>query len=249
MTKAKPLAGHGIHSPFVFHLASEILQNAGKAKVELLPVTELRKVLATDNRKVNIVNLGARHEKRKQKTVKQVFSQSVSRQKYIELLFVVVKEFQPAQIIELGTSLGVATAAMALARSNSKIITVEGCHEIASVAGENFSKLSITNIRQEIAPFDEALPKILSKMTSPFFAFMDGNHRYEATIKYFDQIIEKANVGSVIVLDDIHWSKDMEKAWNEIRKNKKVSISIDLYQMGLIFLREGAEKQDFWIRY
>lgn len=227
----------------------ETLQNARKIKIELLPIKELQNNLRKDERKINLIDLGAKQKKNRTKMVKQVFSQSVSKQKNLNLLYQFIKDFQPLNIIELGTSLGISTAAMALAAPKSKIVTIEGCPDIAQVAHENFSKLKLTNIQQEVAPFDEVLSTLVSEITNPFLVFIDGNHRYEATLGYFKLIIEKASFGSVIILDDIHWSCEMEKAWNKIIQNNKVSISIDLYKVGLLFIREGVVKQNFCIRY
>jgi predicted O-methyltransferase YrrM len=144
--------------------------------------------------------------------------------------------------------LGISTAAMSLS-TLSKIFTIEGSSELALVAKDNFKKLGLNNIEQYIGPFEEHLPNLFSKIKLPFFAFIDGNHRYESTLKYFEMISNKADNQSIVVIDDIHWSEEMEKAWDEICKNPKVAISIDLYRMGIVFFNEGLPQQRFNLLY
>ncbi len=79
--------------------------------------------------------------------------------------------------------------------------------------------------------------------------FFDGNHRKEPTLRYFEQCIHFSNENSIFVFDDIHWSKGMESAWEYIKNDRRVSITIDLFWFGIIFFVEGVEKQDFVIRY
>ncbi len=105
------------------------------------------------------------------------------------------------------------------------------------------------SIETIIGNIDETLPKNLSSFSSLDFVFLDANHRYEPTINYFNQILEKCNTNTVIVLDDIHWSEGMEKAWKEIIKNEKVTVSIDLFEVGLIFLKKEQAKQDFKLKF
>ena len=44
-------------------------------------------------------------------------------------------------------------------------------------------------------------------------------------------------------------SRDREDAWEEIKANEDVSLTFDLYSIGMVFFREGIEKQDFVLKY
>ncbi len=106
------------------------------------------------------------------------------------------------------------------------------------------------NIEAVIGNFDETLQPTLSAIENVDLAFIDGNHRYEPTIKYFEKILPKLKENSIVVFDDIHWSKEMEQAWNEIIQHNAVTLSIDLFFIGIVFFRKDfKEKQDFVVRY
>ena len=55
---------------------------------------------------------------------------------------------------------------------------------------------------------------------------------------------------TILIFDDIHWSAEMEKAWAEIKANPSVTLTIDLFFIGLVFVRKAQkEKEHFIIRY
>ncbi len=97
--------------------------------------------------------------------------------------------------------------------------------------------------------FDKTLKPTLSSIDKLDWVFIDGNHQKEPTIRYFEQCLEKCTSDSVLLFDDIYWSKGMAEAWENIKQHPRVSVTLDLFQVGIVFIREGQSKQDFWIRY
>jgi hypothetical protein len=68
-------------------------------------------------------------------------------------------------------------------------------------------------------------------------------------MKYFAMISEKAGPSTTVVIDDIHYSEEMEEAWEEIKRSEKVSVTLDIFRMGIVFFREGINHSDYTIRY
>ena len=248
--KSKPAIGHGIHSPFVYQFSTEILLKGNKKIEKLKQIDLLRKNLTKNQSIIEVSDFGAGNSSgKKLRKISDIAKIASSPRKYCNLLFRIADQFKPESIIELGTSLGFASASMALSSPNAELITIEGCPAIASLAKENFESLGIKNIQQHIGQFDEILPTILPKLKHPFIAFIDGNHKYEATLKYFKQILSVCNNQSIIIIDDIHWSEEMEQAWDEIKAMPETIICIDIYRMGIVFFRTGLPKQEFIIKY
>lgn len=243
--------GHGIHSPFVFEFITKILND--KKKYDAYDVVEnLRKQLLIDSRLLTVEDFGAGSKKfeKYQRGIKYIAQNSAKSGKYGQLLYRILQFYQPETILELGTSLGISTSYLALAASSSKVITAEGANEIANVAHQNFQKLGIKNIELVKGNFDDTLKDILGNLKNVDFAFIDGNHRQEPTEKYFSQIMAKTHNDSILVFDDIHWSREMEQAWATIKEHPSVRCSIDLFFVGIaIFRQEFREKQHFCIRY
>ena len=167
-----------------------------------------------------------------------------------QLLFRLVNHFRPRTILELGTSLGLTTAYLAAADSRSRVLTFEGCPNTATVARETFEVLNLRNVTLIEGNLDDTLAPTLATLDGPLdFAFFDGNHRYEPTLRYFNLCAAHRTEQSVFVLDDIHWSGEMERAWAAICQHPDVTLTVDLFFVGLVFFRRNQPKQHFILRF
>ncbi len=249
--KASNSQGHGMHSPFVFDFILHVLNNR-KGYEAPVQVEALRKKLLSDPTLLEIEDLGAgsRSGAARQRSIGQLARTALKPKKYAQLLYRLARHYQPRSIIELGTSLGLTTSYFALAHPPVAIHTIEGSPAIAAAAGQNFEALGISSIRQHIGNFDQLLPVVLQELPSPDLVYIDGNHRLEPTLDYFLQCRNAAHADTILVFDDIHWSPEMEQAWDEIRKHPDVRYTVDLFFLGFVFFRNDFKvKQDFSIRF
>lgn len=243
--------GHGVHSPFVFNLITAVL-NDDRDFYCYAAIENLRNRLILDDTLLTLEDFGAgsRLATHHQRKISFIAASSLKPKKFSRLFFRLVNYYQPTTILELGTSLGITTAYMASAKSDANVITMEGAKAVAVVARNNFNILGLNNIQLVEGNFDDTLPQVLSRLQVVDFAFVDGNHRKEPTLNYFNQLLEKANDNSVLIFDDIHWSKEMEEAWAEIQSHPAVTLTVDLFFIGLVFFRkEQKAKQHFVIRF
>ncbi len=243
--------GHGMHSPFVFDFILNVLNN-GKDYIAPTFIEAIRSELLQNKKVLEIEDLGAgsRIHSSKKKSVAQLASAALKPKKYAQLLFRLVKHYQPRTIIELGTCLGITTFYLAAANPLATITTIEGSKAIAQIAKINFQKAHLPNIQLLQGNFDAVLPSVIHQLSSIDLAYIDGNHRYQPTLHYFEQILEKTNSHSILVFDDIHWSEEMEKAWEEIKAHPSVQYTIDIFFLGFVFFRkEFKVKQHFTIRF
>jgi predicted O-methyltransferase YrrM len=244
--------GHGTHSPFVYNFIREVLMDKKKYP-SFENIEKLRQDLKQDNTELEIKDFGAgsRVDGNKFRKISNIAQAALKPSKYSQLFFRIIKYYQYNTVLELGTSLGVTSSYLASANTNGKVFTMEGAPSVANTAKKNFEKLNLKNIQVIEGNFDETLPLFLQSLSTKLdFVFIDGNHRKDPTINYFHQLLPHVHKHSVIIFDDIHWSQDMEDAWNEIKADASVKISIDLFFVGLVFFRnETLEKEDFTIRF
>jgi len=158
-----------------------------------------------------------------------------------------VEYYEPKSVLELGTSLGISTAY--LAQGDTRVFTVEGSEAVLNQAKLVWQNMGLEQIHSFHGPFDDLLEKVWPEIEQPTMIFIDGNHTYRATLHYFEYFIERLNTDSFIVFDDIHWSLGMEEAWKKIIADKRITLSVDIFEMGIVFLRKGVEKQHFVIRF
>jgi predicted O-methyltransferase YrrM len=243
--------GHGVHSPFVFDFITNVL-NDTRTFYAYDEIEKLRRSLLSDKRILTIEDFGAGSGvfKSNQRKVSNIARSSLKPKKYGQLMFRMVDYYRTNTIIELGTSLGITTAYLASGNLKGQVHTFEGAKQVAQVSRQNFEKLSLKNIELIEGNFDHTLQPYLSKVSKVDFAFVDGNHRKEPTIQYFEQLLTKANEHSIFIFDDIHWSPGMEDAWSHIQQHPSVTLTIDLFFIGLVFFRkEQKVAQHFTIRF
>lgn len=186
----------------------------------------------------------------KEKIVSNLATKASMPGKYGKVLFNLVQYFSPHTIIELGTCLGIGTAYMAAAAPSSRVMTIEGSQSLTDLAAQNFNVLHFNNIEQFTGHFDEKLPEVLSMVEKVDLAFIDGNHRYDPTLRYFQLLMAKAHEKTILIFDDIYWSEEMTQAWTEIKNDPRISLTIDIHRLGIAFMqKEKLAKEDFILRY
>ncbi len=247
--RARHRKGYGIHSPFLFDFITKGLQ-VKLPKQAFSKIEYLRKTLLRSNDTIEVIDLGAGSKKIKgqKQQISKIAKTSLTRKKYALLLVKLIRYFNTSSVLELGTSLGITTLFLA-SIDPIRVTTIEGIEEIANIAQANFEKLKAKNIHLLVSEFSKALNKLSNQKQKFDFVFIDGNHRYQATLDYFEKIKSLTHNDSILVFDDIHWSKGMENAWHEIIADKSVSLSLDIFQFGIVFFKKELSKQHFVLRY
>jgi predicted O-methyltransferase YrrM len=242
--------GYGIHSPFVFNLVSDIFRNKTGPDI-VCSIEKLRKRLLTDSRSIIVNDLGVGSKKMKSslRKVSEIARYSAVPVKYGILLSNMANAFGKPVILEFGTSLGISTMYMAALCPESNVITMEGCTATSGIASDNFKEAGLKNIRVINGSFDDILPEIRNEKICPGLVFIDGNHSKEPVISYFDRVADMSDSNSVVIIDDINSSREMAEAWREIKNHKDVTLSVDIFRMGMVFFREGVTHFDYVVRY
>jgi predicted O-methyltransferase YrrM len=249
--KASNGRGHGVHSPFVYAFIKNVLNT--KSKGENVDAIELyRQQLLKNQKEIAILDLGAGADTKgnKSRTIAQIAKGALKPKKYSTLLSRIVAYYQPREVLEMGTSLGITTCYLAHGVPNASVVTMEGAPTVALEALTTFKDLGYQNIQLIEGNFDQSLPNYLQNVSTIGIAYVDGNHRYTPTMQYFNLLLAKSDEHSIFIFDDIHWSSEMEKAWAEIKADARISLTIDLFYIGIVFLRKGnKEKENFTIKF
>jgi len=238
---------HGVHSPFIYDLVTKCFYNKTKYE-DYSKINDYRKRLKNSNHKLNIRDFGAgsRTFKTQSRQVSDIVKHVSISKKNAKLLYRVINYFKPKSILELGTSLGLSTQTLSLGSPESKITTIEGCPQISEYTKTNFNNLRLDNVELITDHFDIVIKKL--KTNKYDLIFFDGNHQKQATLAYFESLLETANNDSIFVFDDIYWSKGMTEAWETIKQHPKVTVTIDTFYWGFVFFRKEQAKEHFIIR-
>jgi predicted O-methyltransferase YrrM len=241
---------HSIHSPFLFRFVNEVIYT-NKFKAELKQIHKEFKAICKSSKMLTISDFGAGSGVNTSK-VRSVgdIAQSVSKaRKYRNLLFRIMRFKQPNIAVELGSSVGISGLYLAKGSPQSRLYSLEGCHETAAFAKTLWAKNNLLNIESVVGNFDETLPQLLLTIQEVDLVYIDGNHRYEPTLRYFECFLPKMSEEGILIFDDIYWSEEMTKAWEKIKAHPASKQTVDLYYFGIVFLDKRLAKQDFVVRY
>lgn len=244
-----------IHSPFVYQWVDRVIES-GMQYYAFGEILALRQKIATDTSQITITDFGAGPSARFEHTtvpqvrvarVSDVLANSSSSTQQGEMLFRMAQMLQPQILLELGTNLGIGTLYMAKsAGKNAKVFTLEGCPALAQRAKVHFDLLQCTHVEVITGPFEQTLKNVLDQIPSPDWIYLDGNHTEAATLQYFEICLPKRNIHTVVILDDVHWSPGMKRAWENIKKRPEVTLTIDCGDFACVFFNpDFVQKQHF----
>jgi predicted O-methyltransferase YrrM len=238
---------HSVHSPFVYNLITTCFYDKTFYSA-YNNLKDYKKYVLNNHSEIDVTDLGAGSQiiKSNIRVVSDIAKNVGTKAKRAKLLFRLTEYFKFKTALELGTSLGIATHAMSLGNSNARITTIEGCPNISKFTQETFKQFNLENIEVLTGNFSDKIETL--KLNTYDFVFFDGNHQKEATLNYFELLIETAHNDSVFIFDDIYWSKGMTEAWNTIIKHPEVTVSIDTFFWGFVFFRSEKKKEHFTIR-
>ncbi|WP_411768240.1 O-methyltransferase [Winogradskyella sp. A3E31] len=238
---------HGVHSPFIFDLVTKCLYDK-TAYPEYDQLKTYRQHLKGSSTVLEIKDLGM-GSKRLPSTKRKVSSMvntSSSSIKTAQLLFRLSHYLNCKNALELGTSLGMATYAITLGQKEGQLTSIEGCPNTSNFAKQQLDSKGISNVEYKIGDFTALIPSLQTETYD--LIFFDGHHQKAATLNYFNALLPKAHNDSVFIFDDIYWSKGMTEAWEMIKAHPKVTVTVDTFQLGLVFFRSQQQKQHFKIR-
>ena len=240
---------HGVHSPFVYDFVTKCFYDK-KTYPEYTILNEYRNSLLENKNTIEVTDFGAgsRIFKSNTRQIAKIAKTAGISKKRGELLFRITRYFQPENIFEIGTSLGLATTSLSLGNPKSKIITLEGCPNTLAISKNQFQLQNLKEIEFINTEFSNYLKSENLKSDIYNLIFFDGNHSKKATLEYFELLLSTVTNDSVWIFDDIHWSQEMEEAWEVIKNHASVKVTIDTFQWGIVFFRSEQEKEHFVIR-
>jgi predicted O-methyltransferase YrrM len=237
---------HSIHSPFFFDFYNKVIKKDEQDNADFTAIEEIRQKLLNNTTEVTINDLGAAspHFKKELRSISKIAATSLSPASYCQLYNRIIHYMEATQILESGTSMGITTLYLAL-KKNAHVTTFEGNPSMINIALTHFEYFNTKNIELIEGNLDTELSRYLLKPAKIDFVLMDANHRYEPTMRYFNLLSRRMADKGVIVMDDIYYSEEMNRAWKEIRNHQLVYGSIDLFRCGILFFDPALNRQHY----
>jgi predicted O-methyltransferase YrrM len=233
-----------LHSPFVFNLYQNCIAKENNLS-GYTSIESVRTELLKDTTEIAYEDFGASNNSRTVK-VSELAAKHLKPARLAQIMHRLIAYHNFTQALELGTSLGITSSYLAKGEK-VHLNTIEGSKSVWEIAQQTFQK---TNCKQRInsyqGTFDEVLPTLLAQNPKYDLIFIDGNHSYEATLRYVKLLKPYLQPHGLFVLDDIYWSPGMTKAWEALKP--EFTVSIDLFFIGILSPRTEQVKEDFQLR-
>jgi predicted O-methyltransferase YrrM len=241
---------HGLHSPFAYDFYCNVLKAKGGFSEDVFTKIENKRAgFLKDDTPVSGLEFGPSGKGLMVRDkLSKIAGSALKKPSRARLLARIAQRANPEYMIEIGTCLGITTSYLAASNRKARVFTLEGNEGRASVSMRLFQELKLDNIELHLGEFSHTLPEVLAKTPRLDFVFIDGNHRKDATVNYFKLIEPLLHNNSVVVLDDIRWSKEMYEAWTELRKRSAVRVSIELIDIGILYFGRELYPQHFKMR-
>ncbi len=183
------------------------------------------------------------------RSVSEIAKKAGSPRRWCEFYYLLTKMSRAQSVLEIGTNLGISgqyfIEGLKSQPTHSKFITLEGIPRLCQLATNRFSKLETDKISIEVIQglYENTFPGIIQSNNKFDLVFIDGNHQYEPTLAYFNQLKNNFSNHTIILFDDINWSEDMQKAWHKIKDDSYVHCTIDMYKLGLVLVNMEKSSQ------
>ena len=244
---AKAKGRHHIHSPFVYDLV-DVCFNLKVAKNDKITLDNYLSILYSDKKTYLFDTYGAGSKSKKTyTTIKALAKKAGTKGKYWELLNRLSKHYTSTNILELGTNFGLGTLAFKTGNTSSFIQSIEGSKTLNEINRNNFKKLNYNNIEFIQSSFEDFFKQKKNKIYD--LVFIDGDHIGKNLLSNLDKTLQNCHNETLIIIDDIRWSGDMLAAWEQIIADKRFHLTIDLFKLGIVFLKTNKEKEHFILRY
>lgn len=246
-------SGEGVHSPYLFQIVRFVLRDKNTFYC-FADIERRRELLLACSDVLDVVDFGSCGSPeglKVKRRVCEIAKQHLESPRIGQILFRIVNfigqsEKRPLEILELGTSFGVTTAYLASASSQNNVVTLEGSESVLEIAQGVWRALNLENISWQQGNIDDTLYKCAREKLD--LAFVDANHTNEATMRYVGYLLPRMAEKGIIAVDDIHYSTEMEHAWEQLKQDKRVTTSMDLYHVGLLLVDPHYLKRHYKIR-
>ncbi|MCQ2350959.1 MAG: class I SAM-dependent methyltransferase [Paludibacteraceae bacterium] len=243
---AKPRGGFGVHSPFAYRFITNVLEE-DMPYYAYNEVEQIRSMLLNNKQTISVTDYGTGPSCKKR--VCDIARNSLKDKRLSQLIFRIAVFSKAQNILELGTSLGITTLYLAKSNPKATVKSLEGCPQTAEVAKMVMKTASVEKAEIIVGNIDNTLSETLKTFSTLDLVFFDANHRKEPTLSYFKACLPYVTDKTVFIFDDINHSQQMSEAWEEIKRNDSVKVTIDIYSMGIVFFNKSLQKEDYKIHF
>lgn len=129
-----------------------------------------------------------------------------------------------------------------IADAKAQNVWILGKHQAAkqAIIAGSAPMMSLKNINK---------PEDWKDTTQPDVIYLDAKLNPQSGMDYFNKILPRMQAHTLLIVDHIHDNPLTKTTWGIMTSHAKVTASVNLFWMGLIYCRPGQVKEDFLIKF
>ena len=183
--------------------------------------------------------------KRKTRSISEIVKRESIRPKHGALLFRLTNYFKSKNILQIGTTMGLSTLYLTSYATGLKCIALENVPEFATIARQAFAKEGRNPVDLRIGNYKDLLPQALNDINSLDFVFFNTLYEQHNNLWLFNECMKYAHNDTVFVFEGIKASRKMRELWEEICACPEVTVTLDLYSLGIVLFNKKLHKRDY----
>ena len=151
-----------------------------------------------------------------------------------------VRELRPHSCLELGAAIGISAAyqAAGLNLNGAGVLrSIERSPNFAAAARELLAGLGLEGTEVIEGEIDDVLEDVMTMAAPVDLVFLDAGKRREQLLLQVELLLPHLAPTATLVMDDVHWSREMTRAWRELRSHPRIGLSADLWRLGVCRLQ------------
>ncbi|MDD2435944.1 MAG: SAM-dependent methyltransferase [Massilibacteroides sp.] len=219
--------GHGVHSPFVFNFITKVIDE--RAAYYCLKDIELtRKKFFYEN---------------------EPFHKWEIRPKYGALLMRISNYLKPQNLLLIGSDLSFSALYSSSYASTTRCVVLEEKTEIAAFSRSVIEKHRAKNILLKEGVYQKTVSEVLEHTDKLDFVYFGYPNDSALDIPVFECILPHLHEHSVLILRGIRKTKDRKEFWNRLCARPEVSVTIDVYELGIAFFNHKIHKKNYIVSF
>ena len=235
--------GFGVHSPFVFSLITKVIEEKC-SYYSFHDIELIRKQLLFRDEPITYPD--RKHNgKIRRRTIGEVVRREAIKPKHGALLFRLTNYFKPQNILQLGPAMGLSTLYLTSYTSGLNCTALENVPEFVPIAQISFEKAARNPIDLRVGNYKELLPRALEDMGKVDLVFLNTTYEQQNNLWLFIECLKHVHDDTILVFEGIKTSHRMRNFWKKVCAHPAVTVTIDLYSMGIVFFNPKLHKRNY----
>lgn len=235
--------GFGVHSPFVFSLITKVIEEKCPyycfQEIELL-----RKQLLFGEKKITYPDRKC-NGRIKTRAIGSIVKHEAISPKEGALLFRLTNYFKSKHILQIGSNMGLSTLYLTSYAKGLSCIALEHIPEFAEISKQTISRKGRNKVDLRIGEYIKLLPQALNDLHTVDLVFFNTQHETVDNQELFNECLKFVKNETLFIFEGINANNEMRSFWKNVCACPEVTVSLDLFSLGIAVFNKKLHKKNY----